>query len=225
MPIVSLDAMRQVYFRDGKANYGDIIWWPKGNAWKNQSLTPNTSVRYLYVFFNTKDVGPVILDLLPAANGSSLFGTMADAWQVPLTDVGFDGKGGKYLMLPPGYTGAVPAGCIPLHSRTYNTFTTIRSILAGGADADVRNGDALVKRIKVHPLAKAGNPSAQRFVNMTDTMYDGLVHYDESIFVSLARMLNEEPAQPDDLQMMGMLLLLGIEKGRNSNPMPRPPRS
>jgi hypothetical protein len=30
MPIVSLDAMRQAYFRDGNAKYGDIIWWPKG---------------------------------------------------------------------------------------------------------------------------------------------------------------------------------------------------
>jgi hypothetical protein len=57
MPIVSLDALRQAYFRDGKAKYGDIIWWPKGASWKNQSLTPNTSLRYLYVFFNTKDDG------------------------------------------------------------------------------------------------------------------------------------------------------------------------
>jgi hypothetical protein len=40
IPIVSLDVMRQAYFRDGKAKYNDIIWWPKGNAWKNQSLTP-----------------------------------------------------------------------------------------------------------------------------------------------------------------------------------------
>jgi hypothetical protein len=118
MPIVSLDAMRQAYFRDGKAKYGDIIWWPKGNAWKNQSLTPNTSVRYLYVFFNTKDDGPVVLDLPPAANGSSLLGTMADAWQVPLTDIGFEGKGGKYLVLPPDYTGEVPDGYIPVRSRT-----------------------------------------------------------------------------------------------------------
>jgi hypothetical protein len=30
MPIISLDAMRQAYFRDGKAKYDDIIWWPKG---------------------------------------------------------------------------------------------------------------------------------------------------------------------------------------------------
>jgi hypothetical protein len=70
MPIVSLDALRQAYFRDGKAKYGDIIWWPKGSTWKNQSLTPNMSLRYLYVFFNTKDDGPMVLDLPPGANGA-----------------------------------------------------------------------------------------------------------------------------------------------------------
>src|SRR5260221_3952385 len=218
MPIVSLDAMRQAYFRDGKAKYGDIIWWPKGNAWKNQSLTPNTSVRYLYVFCTTKDDGPVVLDLPPAANGTSLLGTIADAWQVPLTDVGFEGNGGKYLVLPPDYTGEAPAGYIPVRSKTYNTFTTIRSILASNSEEDERKGDALVKQIKIYPLAKAGNPPAQRFVDMTDIMYDGLVHYDASIYTSLARMLNEEPVQPEDLQMMGMLLPLGIEKGKDFKP-------
>jgi hypothetical protein len=30
LPLVSLDAMRQAYFRDAKAKYNDIIWWPKG---------------------------------------------------------------------------------------------------------------------------------------------------------------------------------------------------
>jgi hypothetical protein len=58
----------------------------------------------------------------------------------------------------------------------------------------------------------------QRFVDMTDTMYNGLVQYDESIYISVARMLNEEPVQPEDLQMMGMLLPLGIEKGKEFTP-------
>ncbi|MCM3906030.1 MAG: DUF1254 domain-containing protein [Pyrinomonadaceae bacterium] len=117
MPIVNFDSLRQAYFRDGKAKFGDVIWWPKGSTWKNQSLTPNTSLRYLYVFFNTKDDGPVVLDLPPAANGASFLGTICDAWQVPLTDVGFEGKGGKYLLLPPDYTGEVPAGYIPCVPR------------------------------------------------------------------------------------------------------------
>ena len=220
MPIVSLDAMRQAYFRDGKAKYDDIIWWPNGNAWKNQSLTPNTSLRYLYVFVNTKDVGPVVVDLPAAANGTSLLGTIVDAWQVPLTDVGFEGKGGKYLVLPPDSKGEAPAGYIPVRPKTFNTFTALRSILASNSDEDERKGDALVQQIKVYPLSSADNPPAQRFVDMTDTMYDGLVHYDESIYTSLARMLNEEPVQPEDLQMMGMLLPLSIEKGKEFKPDP-----
>ena len=32
-------------------------------------------------------------------------------------------------------------------------------------------GNALVKQIKIYPLAKAGNAPEQRFVDMTDTMY------------------------------------------------------
>ena len=218
MPIISVDAMRQGYFRDGKAKYGDIIWWPKGNNWKNQALTPNTSVRYLYIFLNTKDTGPVVLEVPSAAKGASLLGTVGDAWQAPLTDLGFEGKGGKYLALPPNYTSEVPPGYIPLRSRTYNIFTTIRSILASSSEEDVRNGDALVKQVKIYPLSQAANPPAQRFVDMTDIMYDGLVHYDASMYTSLARMLNEEPVQPQDLQMMGMLLPLGIEKGKEFKP-------
>ena len=138
---------------------------------------------------------------------------------MPLTDVGFEGSGGKYLVLPPDYTAEVPGGYIPVRSKTYNTFTTIRSILASNSEEDERNGDALVKQIKIYPLAKAGNPPAQRFVDMTDIMYDGLVHYDESIYTSLARMLNEEPVQPQDLQMMGMLLPLDVSSSVPKNPI------
>ena len=48
LPLVSLDAMRQAYFRDAKAKYNDIIWWPKGSGRKNQTLTANTAVRHIY---------------------------------------------------------------------------------------------------------------------------------------------------------------------------------
>ena len=53
---------------------------------------------------------------------------------------------------------------------------------------------------------------------MTDVMYNGLINYDETFFTSLARMLNEETVQPRDLQMRGMLLPLGIEKGKEFKP-------
>ena len=53
---------------------------------------------------------------------------------------------------------------------------------------------------------------------MTDVMYNGPVKYDETFFTSLARVFNEETVQPRDLQMMGMLLPLGIEKGKEFKP-------
>src|SRR5258705_12519448 len=30
LPLVGEDAVKQAAFRDGKANYNDIVWWPKG---------------------------------------------------------------------------------------------------------------------------------------------------------------------------------------------------
>ena len=53
---------------------------------------------------------------------------------------------------------------------------------------------------------------------MSEVMYNGLIKFDETLFTSLSRKLNEETLQPRDLQMMGMLLPLGIEKGKEFKP-------
>src|SRR5271169_4778677 len=110
LPLVGEYTVKQAYFRDGKANYNDIVWWPKGGGWKNQSPTPNVNTRYMYFFINTQQDGPVVVELPPAVPGASFYGTIEDAWYVPLVDIGFEGKGGKYLILPPDYTADVPAG-------------------------------------------------------------------------------------------------------------------
>ena len=133
-------------------------------------------------------------------------------------DIGFEGKGGKYLVLPPDFKGDVPDGYTPVRPATYNTMTLLRSILASYSEKDVQAGDELVKQVKIYPLSKAANPPAQRLLDMTDVMYNGLVKYDETFFTSLARMLNEETVQPRDLEMMGMLLPLGIERGKEFKP-------
>ncbi len=191
VPAVTLDMMRQAYFRDAKASY---------------------NVHYLYIFSNTKDDGPIVLDLPAAVAEAQFLGTIMDSWQVPLVDIGVDGKGGKYLILPPGYTGEVPTGYIPLRPKTYGSYMLIRSILASRSDADARAADALVKQIRIYPLSKAASPPEQRFIDMTDKIY--------RFNVSLARVIDEEPVQERDLQMLGMLLPLGIEKGKEFKPAP-----
>ena len=101
LPLVGEYTVKQAYFRDGKATYNDIVWWPKGGGWKNQSPTPNVNTRYMYFFINTQQDGPVVVELPPAVPGASFYGTIEDAWYVPQVDIGFEGKGGKYLVLPP----------------------------------------------------------------------------------------------------------------------------
>ena len=217
LPLVGEDTCKQAAFRDGKATYNDIVWWPKG-SWKNQSPTPNVNTRYMYFFCNTRQDGPVVVELPPAVPGASFYGTIEDAWYVPLTDIGFEGKGGKYLVLPPDYTNDVPDGYIPVRPATYNTMTLLRSILDSGSAADLQAGNDLVQQVKVYPLSQAANPPAQRLLDMSDVMFNGLINYDASFFTNLARVLNEETVQPRDLEMMGMLLPLGIEKGKEFNP-------
>jgi len=177
LPLVGEDAVKQAAFRDGKANFNDIVWWRKG-SWKNQSPTPNVNTRYMYFFINTKQDGPVVVELPPAVSGASFYGTIEDAWYVPLTDIGFEGEGGKFLVLPPDYKDAVPDGYTPVHPATYNTMTLLRSILASSSEKDEQVGDELVKHVKVYPLSKAANPPAQRLLDMSEIMYNGLVNFD-----------------------------------------------
>jgi hypothetical protein len=217
LPLVGEYACKQAAFRDGKATYNDIVWWPKG-SWKNQSPTPNVNTRYMYFFCNTKQDGPVVVELPPAVPGASFYGTIEDAWYVPLTDIGFEGKGGKYLVLPPDYKGDVPDGYTVVRPATYNTMTLLRSILDSGSEKDLQAGNDLVKQVKVYPLSKAANPPAQRLLDLSDVLYDGIVKFDETFFTNLARALNEETVQPRDLEMMGMLLPLGIERGKEFKP-------
>ena len=87
MPAVNLDLMLQAMIGSAKGKPNQIVYWSRLPDWKNQTLTPNPDVIYLMPFFNTKDAGPMVLEI-PPANGGVINGTVMDAWQVPLEDVG-----------------------------------------------------------------------------------------------------------------------------------------
>jgi hypothetical protein len=98
MPAVNFDLMYQAMVRETKARANQMLYWSRLLDWKNQTLTPNTDVVYLTPYFDTRDVGPVVLEIPPADDGV-INGTIMDAWQMPLEDVGIvgvdAGKGGK----------------------------------------------------------------------------------------------------------------------------------
>jgi hypothetical protein len=92
-------------------------------------------------FLNTKDVGPIVIDVPPADADGALNANIVNVWQVPLEDAGLlgvdKGKGVKLLVLPPGYSEKVPEGYAPLQPGTWATYALFRSNLKSHGDADV----------------------------------------------------------------------------------------
>jgi hypothetical protein len=220
MPAVNYDLMLQEFIKAQGAN-NEIVYWSRLPTWKNQTLTPNPDSVYLIAFFNTKDVGPVVLEIPPADEGS-LTANIDNIWQVALEDAGPSGadkgKGGKYLILPPGYTQSIPDGYIPLQSDTYGGYALLRSTPAGGSDADVAKAVAYGKRIKLYPLTQAANPPPTQFVDAIDTVLDSTIPYDLRFFLSLNRIVQDEPWLERDRAMIDPLKSIGIEKGKPFNP-------
>ena len=106
MPAVNYHLMYQEMVDKAKGDFNQVLYWSRLLDWKNQTLTPNPDVIYLMPFFNTQDVGPVVLEIPPADDGV-FNGSIMNYWQAAIEDVGpggvDKGKGGKYVFLPPGY--------------------------------------------------------------------------------------------------------------------------
>jgi hypothetical protein len=153
---------------------------------------------YFMTFFNTRN-GPVAFEIPPAEAGHSITANIDDIWQMPLEDAGPSGadkgKGGKYLLLPPGYADKVPKGYIALPMLTYSGYALIRSNLASHADADVASSVAYGKRVKVYAYKDRANPPPTRFTDMIATI-DATILYDERFFDSLNRIIQDEPGLP-----------------------------
>src|SRR5262245_17430944 len=221
MPVVNYDLMRQEMLRKTKAKVNQVVYWGRPLDAKNQTLTPNPDALYFMVFYSTKD-GPIVLDLPSGDEAGSFNGNIVTTWQMPLEDaglLGYDkGAGGKYLLLPPGYTGSRPEGYIPLRSDTFGGYALIRSNLKSHSDADVAKSIAYGKQVKVYPLANAASPAPTVFADAKDVMFDSTIRYDASFFENLNRIVQEEPWLDRDRAMIDPLKSLGIEKGKPFKP-------
>jgi hypothetical protein len=218
MPAVNYDLMLQEMLTktDGKVN--QVVYWGRPLDWRNQTLTPNPDAIYFMAFFNTKDVGPVVIDVPPGDAAGSLNGNVVTVWQTALEDVGLlgldKGAGGKFLVLPPGHTDKVPSGFTPLPSDTYGGYALLRSNLKSHGDADVAAAIAYGKRVKVYPLSAADRPPETIFTDAKDVEYDSTIRYDLSFFRSLDRIVQSEPWIERDRAMIDQLRSIGIEKGK-----------
>lgn len=72
-------------------------------------FTPNSDTAYAGVLLDLSE-GPVIIDI-PAGSIMAVVNDMNQRWVADMGLPGPDaGKGGKHMILPPGYQGTIPAG-------------------------------------------------------------------------------------------------------------------
>lgn len=220
MPAVNSELLYQS-LQKANGDYNQIIYWSGLINSKNQTLTPNPDVIYINPLYDTRK-GPVVLEIPPASGPSSITGSVDDAWQTAIEDVGpagiDKGKGGKYLLLPPGYKGRIPSGYIAMPSSTYTGFVILRSNLTDGSKDDLTRAINYGKSVKIYPFSQAANPPETKFIDLIETPFSNTIPYDIHFFETLNDVVQREPWLPRDKAMIDQLKSIGIEKGKSFNP-------
>ena len=63
MPVVNYDLMLQEMLTKTAGKVNQMIYWGRPLDWRNQTLTPNPDTLYFMAFFNTGDVGPIVIEI------------------------------------------------------------------------------------------------------------------------------------------------------------------
>ena len=219
MPAVSVYDIELSIQRDLGGKLGDVVYFTKPMTSRHGFLTANDVTPYV-VSAQTTANGPLVIEVPPASDKVSYFGTIVDGWQTPLADVGppgdDKGKGAKYLFLPPGYQGEVPDGYLVYRPGTYGVHLAFRPVArSGGTAADQ---SAYAQTLKVYPLAQASNPPKTTFIDAYPKRWNTLPVYDLTFFDDLNAVVQREPVLERDKVMMAMLAELGIRRGQPFTP-------
>ncbi|WP_457676586.1 DUF1254 domain-containing protein [Thiolapillus sp.] len=215
MPAVSIHGFKRATEAvGGEAN--TILAWSKVATAKAELLTANNNTPYILAMTNLRK-GPVVVEIPPRSDKASLYGQIVDHWQYAIADVGpvglDKGKGGKYLLLPPGYEGKTPEGYLVLKSPSYRVYFAFRSIKT--PEASMEDAWAYAKQIRMYYL---DDPQPTRFIDPSDQRFPTLPRYDEGFFQDMYEIFTLEPVREQDKIMMGYLASLGIEKGKPFKP-------
>ncbi|SDP27785.1 Uncharacterized conserved protein [Ralstonia sp. 25mfcol4.1] len=178
---------------------------------KSIYLTPNSETIYFWNWMDLKD-GPVVVETPP-----NILGVVDDFWFRYVTDMGNagpdKGKGGKYLFVPPGYTGQLPAsGYYIVKSPTYGNLLFGRAFMQHG---DPRPGVASLKAgLRVYRLADAARPPETKFINLSGKVMNTVHANDFSFYEEVNQIIQEEPAGAYGPDMTGILAAIGMQKGK-----------
>lgn len=219
MPAVGIIDIALATQRDLGGKVGDVVYFSKPMVSRHGFLTANNQVPYVIASLSTKE-GPLVVDVPPASEKTSYFGTFVNAWDTPIADVGptgeDKGKGGKYLFLTPGYEGEVPEGYLVHRPDTFSVNFAFRPVSSKGGSLE--EAVAYAKTLKVYSLANADDPPPTTFIDAYPKTYNTLPTYNISFFEDINAFVQAQPVLERDKAMMGLLAGIGIEKGKPFEP-------
>lgn len=213
LPIVNQAAMREMLRQYGPDNQTDVIWENLVDS-RTVELTANDNTIYNFIWIDTHK-GPVVLDVPPMS-----LGAIDDFWYRWVADIGITGadkgKGGKYLILPPGYKGEVPSGYFVVRPSTYGNWAPFRTFLVDGSTKP--GVESVKKHLKIYSLADAANPPAMKYVNLSGIPSNFVPPTDYTFWSLLDKVIQEEPSEGSDPTTLGLFASIGIQKGQPFNP-------
>ena len=228
-PAASTQAMHQG-FRDIGVEDNSVLIFSELMDSSSRFLTANADTVYYISFVDLSD-GPMVVETPPMA-----LGTIDDMWFHWIIDFGLPGPdrgaGGKFVLVPPGYDGPLPEGGFYVgHSRTNRALMLGRSFIQ---DDDPAPTVATIKStLKIYPYTPGGPgtsvatllegdvpfaPPAEvpetTFVEGTGTAFNTIPPTDARFFETVHALLQDEPADAGDMEIVGHLGELGIVKGK-----------
>ncbi len=177
-------------------------------------LTPNTTSIYNVTWLELKDE-PMVIETPP-----DVLGIIDDHWFKYVGDFGRlgpdKGKGGKFLMLPPGYKGPVPKGYHVMRTNTFGNWVIWRGFQVDGSTKPAV--DATKKKFRIYPLSKKDSSPKMNFINVSGKFHNTIHRMDFGFWEELHETIEAEPLEGLDPDIRGLLASIGIKKGEEFNP-------
>ena len=223
LPLINTLGMKVGSEKAFGAGYNILPVWKKRLDAKTLVTTPNSDVIYAMNYLDLSKDGAMVFEAPPG-----LQGILLDFWQRPIPvdggkfagDVGLPGpdagKGGKFLILPPGYSKPAPSGYFVYRSGTNNVFVFLRAFYQD--PSDLSPPVKLMESAKIYPLVGAATARAMTYPDASGMAVNMLPSSDASAFDQLKALIDTEPASLADPDWLGMLAMLGIIKGQPFSP-------
>ncbi len=204
--IASMYAMREGILAFGPANTTIVAFETMMDS-RALFLTPNTDSVYMMSWLDLTD-GPMVIETPP-----NVLGIIDDAWFHYVTDFGNAGpdlgQGGRFLVLPPGYDGHVPDGYHVARSQTFGNWVVWRGFQVDGDPAPAVRTTR--ERFRIHPLG--GDPVEMTLVDVSGREMNTIHRMDAALFDEVDAVVQAEPPDGQDPEILGLLASIGIRKG------------